>query len=85
MLGPGGISTGQVGALVALDKLPSLSKINIKEVAGGKGQTQVAAGAVLYEVSGLAKSVADHLLKCINSKCNGLSMLKKDFKQACSK
>ena len=47
MLGPGGISTGQDGALVALDKLPSLSKINIKEVAGGRGQTQVAREAFL--------------------------------------
>ena len=50
MFGHGGLSTGQDGAPVALDKLALAkqlaSKININAVAGGKGgQTQVATEA----------------------------------------
>ena len=80
MLGPGGISTGQDGAPVALDKLALAkqlaSKINIKAVAGGKGQTQVATEAFLKGGDGAgqtmitAKSVADHLAAKLNARLN---------------
>merc|ERR1719400_719696 len=80
MLGPGGISSGADGAPVALDKLALAkklaSKINIKAVAGGKGQTQVSTEAFLKGGEGAgqtmitAKSVADHLAAKLNARLN---------------
>jgi len=80
MLGPGGLSAGADGAPVALDKLALAkqlaSKINIKAVAGGKGQTQVATEAFLKGGEGAgqtmitAKSVADHLAAKLNARLN---------------
>ena len=80
MLGPGGISSGGDGAPVALDKLALAkqlaSKINIKAVAGGKGQTQVTTEAFLKGGEGAgqtmitAKSVADHLAAKLNARLN---------------
>eukprot|EP00092_Neocalanus_flemingeri_P100231 GFUD01127998.1.p1 GENE.GFUD01127998.1~~GFUD01127998.1.p1 ORF type:complete len:983 (+),score=374.96 GFUD01127998.1:140-3088(+) len=81
MLGPGATTVaGQDGAPVALDKLALAkqlaSKINIKAVAGGKGQTQVATEAFLKGGEGAgqthitAKSVADHLAAKLNARLN---------------
>ena len=63
MLGPSGLSTGQDGAPVAQDKLALAkqlaSKINIKVVAGGKGQTQftVATEAFLKGGEGAGQTI----------------------------
>jgi len=80
MLGPGAGGTGQDGGPVAQDKLALAkqlaSKINIKAVGGGKGQTQVAAEAFLKGGEGAgqtmitAKSVADHLAAKLNARLN---------------
>ena len=80
MLGPAGLSSGGDQPPVALDKLALAkqlaSKISIKAVAGGKGQTQVATEAFLKGGEGAgqtmitAKSVADHLAAKLNARLN---------------
>ena len=81
MLGPGGVATsGQNGAPIAKDKLALAkqlaSKISIKSVTGGKGETQVATEAFLKGGEGAAqsmitaKSVADHLAAKLNARLN---------------
>jgi len=79
MLGSGGVA-GEASAPVARDKLALAkqlaSKINIKAVAGGKGQTQVATEAFLKGGDNAAqsmitaKSVADHLAAKLNARLN---------------
>merc|ERR1719347_2092395 len=80
MLGPAGLSSSGDQPPVALDKLALAkqlaSKISIKAVAGGKGQTQVATEAFLKGGEGAgqtmitAKSVADHLAAKLNARLN---------------
>merc|ERR1719400_2369069 len=80
MLGPGQTQAAESNGPVNEDKLALAkqlaSKINIKAVAGGKGQTQVATEAFLKGGEGAgqtmitAKSVADHLAAKLNARLN---------------